>query len=112
MVGMFFGVNEYIKSKDQRLRSDIHSKISEIFSSRNKYVDIAYSGYKVGYEQVQIPSKPQSTNWQDEEIKEIIGAFEKEALNDWKETYGNLRSMYRTYYKRSDWAGPYDYEDG
>lgn len=46
MVGMFFGVNEYIKSKDQRLRSDIHSKISEIFSGRDKYVDIAYSSYK------------------------------------------------------------------
>lgn len=112
MIGMFFGVNEYIKSKDQRLRADIHNKINKLFSDRDKYVDIAYSGYKVGYEKVQIPSKPQSSNWQDEESKKLIGDLDKKAQNEWNETYGNLRSMYRTYYKRSDWAGPYDYEDG
>lgn len=112
LVGMFFGVDEYIKSKDQRLRADIHNKIAELFSGRDMYVDIAYSDYKVGYERVDIPSKPKSTKWQDEESINLLGDLNKKALNEWNDTYGNLRSMYRTHYKRSDWDGPFDYEDG
>lgn len=112
MVAMFFGVNSYITSKDNRLRNEIHDKIDELFASRNQYVDVAYSGYKVGYEKVSIPAKPKPMGLQDEESKKVIGDMDKIALNNWNENYGNLTKMYRTHYKRSDWSGPYNYEDG
>ena len=91
MIGMFFGVEQYIKAKDERLRTEIYRKINDIFSERDQYVDIAYSGREVGYEKVSIPSY-----W-----KEI-----------WKEDFGNLKSIYRTYYKKSDWDTPFGYKDG
>ena len=52
MIGMFFGVEKYIESKDNRLRREMHDKIDELFQGRKQYVDVAYSGYKVGYEKV------------------------------------------------------------
>ena len=58
MIAMFFGVQEYIKNKDNRLRNEIHDKIAEIFANQDQFVDIAYSGYKVGSENVSIPPKP------------------------------------------------------
>lgn len=112
LLGMFFGVDQYVKSKDQRLKAEMHNKIDEIFAGRNQYVDVAYSGYKVGYERVQIPSKPQPPNIQDEESKRTLGDIYKNMQNTWSKNYGNLTSMYRTHYKGSDWAGPFDYEDG
>ena len=112
LIGMFLGVDQYVKTKDQRLRAEIHNSIDDIFANRRQYVDIAYSGYKVGYERVQIPSKPQPINIQDEKNKKILGDIDRQVQDTWKENYGNLTSMFRTFYKSSDWASPYDYEDG
>lgn len=112
LLGMFLGVDQYVKSKDNRLSAEIHNKIDEIFAGRNQFVDVAYSGYKVGYERVQIPSKPRPSSIQDEESKRILGDIDRKLQDTWNENYGNLTSMYRTHYKRSDWVGPFDYEDG
>ena len=112
MAGMFLGVDAYVKSKDKRLRNEMHNKIKALFEDRRQYVDIAYSGYKVGYEIVSIPAKPKPVVLQDEESKKVLGDMNKEALKTWNDNYGNLNKMYRTHYKKSDWAGPYDYEDG
>lgn len=112
MIGMFWGVEQYIKSKDNKLRNEIHNKISALFKSKTQYVDIAYSGYKVGFEKIPIPAKPKPLGLQDEDSKRIIGDLDRKSLDEWTETYGDLTEMYRTHYKRSDWAGPYDYEDG
>ena len=112
MLGMYFGVDQYIKSKDNRLRADILSKIDEIFAGRKRFVDIAYSGYKVGYESVAIPSRPKALNLQDAESKRVLGDLDKKASNTWEDTYGNLTHMYRIHYKSSDWVTPNDYEDG
>ena len=112
MVGMFLGVDAYVKSKDKRLRNEMHNKIDALFEDRRQYVDIAYSSYKVGYEIVSIPAKPKPVVLQDEESKKVLGDMNKEALKTWNDNYGNLNKMYRTHYKKSDWAGPYDYEDG
>ncbi len=98
MLGMYFGVDQYIKSKDNRLRADIHSKIDEIFAGRKRFVDIAYSGYKVGYESVAIPSRPKALNLQDAESKRVLGDLDKKASNTWEDTYGNLTHMYRIHY--------------
>ena len=35
LLGMFFGVDQFVKSKDQRLRAEMHNKIDEIFAGRN-----------------------------------------------------------------------------
>lgn len=39
MIAMFFGVQEYIKNKDNRLRNEIHEKINAIFANKNQFVD-------------------------------------------------------------------------
>lgn len=92
MISMFICVDKYIEAKDKRLCNEIHEKIYAIFGDRSQLVDVAYSGYKVGYENIAIPDKMKS--------------------KDWTSNYGNLTKMYRIFYKGSDWSGPYDYEDG
>lgn len=112
MIAMFFGVQEYIKNKDKRLRNEIHDKISEIFENQNQFIDVAYSGYKVGSEKISIPKKPKPTGLQDEESKKLIGDLDRQRMDEWKDYYGDLYKMHRVFYKRSDWSGPYNYEDG
>ena len=112
MIGMFIGVDQYVKAKDQRLRTEIHEKIDEIFAGRKQYVDISYSGYKVGYERVSIPEKPKPLGHHDEEINKFYEEMNRKSMDAWTENYGNLTRLYRTHYKRSDWASPSDYKDG
>lgn len=124
LIGMFIGVDQYIKAKDTRLKMEFHNRINEIFSGRDMFVDISYSGYKVGYERVQIPSRSIKTNDIsdkskimreediDEDTKKLIEKGAKKIQKDWDEKYGNITSMYRTHYKPSDWVSEYDYEDG
>lgn len=112
MIAMFFGVQEYIKNKDNRLRNEMHDKISEIFAHQDQFVDIAYSGYKVGSEKVSIPPKPVDLDVQTEESKKLIGDIHRQRMDEWKENYGDLYKLHRVFYKRSDWSSPYNYEDG
>ena len=123
LIGMFIGVDQYIKAKDTRLKMEFHNRINEIFSGRDRFVDISHSGYKVGYERVQIPSKINDTKSISEETKKIIGDIDEDTKKllekgkkirqkEWDEKYGNITSMYRTHYKPSDWVSDYDYEDG
>ena len=112
MIAMFFGVQEYIKNKDNRLRNEMHYKISEIFAHQDQFVDIAYSGYKVGSEKVSIPPKPVDLGVQTEESKKLIGDIHRQRMDEWKENYGDLYKLHRVFYKRSDWSSPYNYEDG
>lgn len=104
MSTMFFGVHEYIKSKDNRLRNEIHDKIDEIFAHQDQFIDIAYSGYKVGSEKISIPKKPDN--------KISLGDYHRHLMDEWKDNYGDLYKMYRVFYKSSDWSSPYNYEDG
>ena len=92
MIGMFVGVDQYIQSKDNRLRNEIHETIDSLFNDRPKFVDVASSGDKVGYERVKIPSKPKTFNLQDEESKQIIRDLDKKSQNAWTETYSGLYS--------------------
>lgn len=101
---MFLGVHEYIKIKDNRLRNEIHDKIDEIFTHQDQFIDIAYSGYKVGSEKISIPKKPDS--------KINLGDYHRHLMDEWKDNYGDLYKMYRVFYARSDWSSPYNYEDG
>lgn len=112
MIVMFFGVQKYVQSKDKRLRNEIHEKISEIFAHQDQFVDVAYSGYKVGSEKIDIPEKPEATSFQSEESKKRIGDFDRQRMDEWKDNYGDLYKMHRVFYKRSDWSSPYNYEDG
>ena len=41
MVGMFLGVDAYVKSKDKRLRNEMHNKIDALFEDRRQYVDFS-----------------------------------------------------------------------
>ncbi|MBR6286216.1 MAG: hypothetical protein IKR18_04400 [Bacteroidaceae bacterium] len=98
LIAMFFCVNQYIDTKDQRLRGDIEAKIDKVFENKREYVYVAYSGQKVGYERMRIPSKPSK---------------EHKSLQDtWNENYGDLTKLYRIHYRSSDWKGLNQFEDG
>ena len=113
MIGMFFGVEKYIESKDNRLRREMHDKIDELFQGRKQYVDVAYSGYKVGYEKVPIPTLPKpSKDLINADTTGLLGSISKEIGNEYEDNYGKLTKMYRTHYLRSDWDSDFDYEDG
>ena len=58
MVAMFFGVNSYIISKDNRLSAEIYESISNAFEGRNEVIGLAYSGYRVEYDKMNIPLSP------------------------------------------------------
>lgn len=117
MIGAFWGVEKYIKAKDNRLRDEIHSKLGKVFE-KDRYIDIAYSGYKVGHEKIDIPRLLNASNISDSLIvglnidKKTMESNHKKRQEEWNETYGNLFRLHRIKYKRSDWSGPYDCEDG
>ena len=112
MIAMFVGVQKYIENKDNKLRIEIHDKISEIFAHQDQFVDIAYNGYKVSSEEISIPSKPIATGLQTEMSKKLIGDIDRQMMDKWNENYGDLYKLHRVFYKRSDWSSPYNYEDG
>lgn len=111
MIGMFFGVEKYIESKDSRLCREMHDKIDGLFQGREQYVDVAYSGYKVGYEKVPIPTLPEPSN--DLRLNfRLDRRISKRISNEYEDNYGKLTKMYRTHYLRTDWDSNFDYEDG
>lgn len=112
MIAMFFGVQEYIRNKDSRLRNEIYEKISKIFANQSQFIDVAYSGYKVGSEKISIPKRPKPIDLQDEESKKLIGNIDRQIMDKWEDYYGDLYKMYRVFYKETDWSGPLNYEDG
>lgn len=107
LICVYWGVSKYIQNKDIRLRQEIHSKLEDVFE-RDKYIDIAYSGYKVGYEKVSIPKKPKFDLLKDDDYSKITERVQEE----WKETYGDLYSLNRIKFKKSDREKPWLYEDG
>ena len=94
MIGMFFGVEKYIESKDNRLRREMHDKIDELFQGRKQYVDVAYSGYKVGYEKVPIPTLPKpSKDLINADTTGLLGSISKEIGNEYEDNYGKLTKI-------------------
>lgn len=52
---IILGVDKYIEAKDNRLRNDFNRAIQSIFNGR-EYIDVVYSGRKVGFEKKAIPN--------------------------------------------------------
>ena len=98
LVAMFNGVEKYIENKDERLLKDIRANLYKVFD-KQYYIDVAYSGYEVGYEKT---AKP-------ENLLSILGG---KHAKKWEDDFGDLNRMYRIKYKSSDWSSPFDYEDG
>lgn len=55
MVVMYFGVNCYVKKKDNRLRNELNSFLKE--NEFKKYIDIYCYGHKIKFERIRIPTK-------------------------------------------------------
>lgn len=104
LIGMALGVNEYVKTKDQRLNREIHDNIEKVFSGK-KYIDIAYSGYKVSYERISIPPQPDKSEYN-------IPSIYLREQNEWQNAYGDLIKLYRIKWRSNEWLAPYEYEDG
>lgn len=99
------GVYLYVEQKDNRLLIQINREIRDIFSDRQKFVDVAYCGRKVRCEQVKIPARPTPDHlYADDMYKRIV--------DEWERNYQDLSAMFRLHYKRSEWACSYEPEDG
>lgn len=111
MVAMFFGVNSYITSKDNRLRGKIYEAISEAFESRNEVIGLTYSGYRVEYDKMDIPLSPaQLAKKIDKskiaqlpdslkDLENTLKSIADEQEREWKENYGDLYKMYQLRWK-------------
>ena len=99
MIGMVFGVYYYINNKRIKLRSEIRENIESIFegqssgdmfvSNNDGFFDVAYSGSPVRhYKKVAIPPKPSKGG-----LAAIDPSID-EKIVDWKQSYGDLSSLY------------------
>lgn len=100
MIGMVFGVYYYINNKRIRLRSEIRENVEAIFEGQSSgdmfvsnddgFFDVAYSGSPVRhYKKVAIPSKPSKGG-----LAAIDPSFDEKIVDDWKQSYGDLASLY------------------
>lgn len=100
MIGMVFGVYYYINNKRIRLRSEIRENVESIFEGQSNgdmfvsnddgFYDVAYSGSPVRhYKKVAIPSKPSKGR-----VAAINPSIYEERVDDWKQSYGDLASLY------------------
>lgn len=100
MIGMVFGVYYYINKKRIRLRSEIRENVESIFegqssgdiflSNNDGFFDVAYSGSPIRhYKKVAIPSKPSKGG-----LAAIDPSFDEKIVDDWKQSYGDLASLY------------------
>ena len=100
MIGMVFGVYYYINNKRIRLRSEIRENVESIFEGQSNgdmfvsnddgFYDVAYSGSPVRhYKKVAIPSKPSKGG-----VAAINPSIYEESVDDWKQSYGDLASLY------------------
>lgn len=97
MIGMFFGVDAYVKSKDRRLRGEIFTAIYEAFAGRQEVIGLTYSGYRVEYDKMDIPLSPaQRAKKLPDSLKQFVDAqiFDTRE-KEWKENYGDLYKMYQ-----------------
>lgn len=92
---MFYEVNEYIHKKDRRLLWEINESVKDAFNGRRRVIDVAYSGYDVSFERMDVPDLQQ--------ISSLLGK---------ENPYEGIQKMYRTKYKASEWANSHANEDG
>lgn len=84
LVLVFLGSKLYVNKKSNRLHSEAIENFEKFFSKQVMYVNIAYSGEKVAYEQTSIPKLKPTLSFN----------LKKEELN-WKETYGDIYKLYK-----------------
>lgn len=103
MLAMFVGTDQYIKSKDERLKKGLQNQIDEIFANREKLIAVLSSGHPVKYNEMSIPPIPKPTTEFDS-IMFNIEAYKKgmSPKEEWKENYGDLYKMYHLHWKDSE----------
>lgn len=108
MIAMFFGVNFYIKSKDNRLKGEMYKAISNAFEGRDEVVGLTYSGHRVEYDKMNIPLSPaQLAKMDKSKISQLLSPLESMEIEymadrkekEWKENYGDLYKMYQLRWK-------------
>ncbi len=90
LTAMFIGVEKFIEKKDDRLSRDIRVKLNNAFT-KHQYIDISYSGYRVGYEYIAIPEKPFS-----------LFEMDSRRIDEWNDDYGDLYRMSKIKYKNDE----------
>lgn len=82
LVAAYFSINAHIQTKDEKLRREIFSNISDMFGGdRVNLVDVNYHGKNVVYKQIDIPKQP------DKKYSSVY--------TSWEDYYGDLFKLYR-----------------
>lgn len=80
----YFGIKKYVDIKNDRLRSDAYETFQGFFSKQDKYVSVAFSGAKVGYEKIDIPK-----------FNTTVFVNLNSQKYQWEEDYGDLYCLYK-----------------
>ncbi len=102
---IYYGVNEYISTKDKKLRQEALNALNSFFEDKPMYVDLLYGPYNFKYEQIQIP-EPETPDFlaintymnifKDDNIsyEEAYKRIQQNLHKKWKEKYGNVTKLY------------------
>lgn len=107
-------IDKYIEAKDNRLRIELETAISSIFYEREEYTDVLYSGKKVSYNKINIPSKPIHIkhHFDNDTLENIFEDIYVKELEHWEDYYGDLYKVYRIKNEPEEWINPWNEEDG
>ena len=107
MVAAYFGIDCFIKSKENRLRKEITDKVDGMFGDypHGKFrgttlVDVLYHGKNVDYERISIPDYvTQSFGWvhvmKNYNSNNLFAAPRFPSEEEWNAKYGKIRNLYR-----------------
>lgn len=84
-VGLFFCTKACLDAKDNRLKREAISNLTEYFSRQDKFVSVGYSGKKVAYEQIAVPKYEEKA----------FSLRPNEDKAEWTETWGDVYKLYK-----------------
>ena len=100
LVLVFFGSKMYVNKKADRLHSEAIENLDKFFSKQVKFINIAFSGEKVAYEQISIPKFIPKYSFQKNTDKV-----------EWEENYGDIFKLCKLKPKyTSDYSWDSDYK--
>ena len=108
--GVYFFTESYINEKSAKMYSHSYERLNSYFKFDRKYVDIAYSNYRVSYKQIPLPKPREITAWEAQHSANYLakgkGGLDIDAMEEsskelnaieqkkWQQEYGDVGLLY------------------
>ena len=108
--GIYYFAESYIKEKSAKLYRHSYERLHAYFKSDRKYVDIAYSNYRVSYKRIPIPKPKKLIAWEAKHSANYLakgkGSLDFDAMEEsskelnaieqkkWQQEYGDVGLLY------------------